>query len=41
MERARGIVVKTLTILAGFWLPAPPAPPPPVIWKTWNGSWTA
>lgn len=41
MEQARGIIVKTLTILAGFWIAdlaaarVKPASPPA---KAWNGS---
>ena len=43
MERIRGIVIKTLTILAGFCSPIlrPPASKPasrPT--KAWNKSWT-
>lgn len=43
MERIRGIAIKTLTILAGFWLAdlaatrVRPASRPA---KAWNGSWT-
>lgn len=43
MERIRGIVIKTLTILAGFWLAdlaasrIKPASRPT---KAWNKSWT-